>query len=51
MFGKPTKEKLEAKLRKLLEESYKLSTVNRTKSDQKAAEAEEVRKQLEALEK
>ncbi|MEL7497209.1 MAG: Lacal_2735 family protein [Planctomycetota bacterium] len=51
MFGmKSKKEKLEAKLRKLLEEAYKLSHTNRTRSDEKTAEAEEVRKQLEALE-
>lgn len=50
MFGmKSKKEKLEAKLAKLLEEAYKLSRTDRRKSDQKAAEAEEVRKQIEAL--
>lgn len=51
MFGsKSKKEKLEARYKKLLDESFKLSTVDRTKSDLKAAEAEEVRKQLDALE-
>ena len=51
MFGsKSPKEKLEAKYAKLSEESYKLSTVDRAKSDLKAAEANEVLKQLEALE-
>lgn len=51
MFGKKnTKEKLEAKYTKLLDESFKLSTVDRTKSDLKAAEADEVRKQLDELE-
>ena len=51
MFGfKSEKEKLEAKLGKLLEEAYKLSHTDRAKSDAKAAEADEVRKQLEAIE-
>ena len=50
MFGmKSKKEKLEAKLAKLLEEAYKLSTTNRKKSDAKTAEAEELRKQIEAM--
>ena len=50
MFGmKSKKEKLEAKLGKLLEEAYKLSHTNRTKSDEKTAEAEELRKQIEAM--
>ena len=34
-----------------MQESFDLSTVNREKSDQKRAEAEEVGKQLDALEK
>lgn len=51
MFGrKSPKDKLEAKYKKLQEESFKLSTVDRMKSDLKAAEADEVLKQLEALE-
>ena len=51
MFGsKSKKEKLEAKYAKLLEEAFKLSTINRKKSDFKAAEADEVRKELDALE-
>ena len=51
MFGfKSKKEKLEAKHRKLLEESYKLSHTDRAKSDSKAAEADEIRKQLDAME-
>ena len=50
MFGmKSKKEKLEAKLKKLLEESYKLSHVNRKQSDAKAAEAEKIQKQLDAM--
>jgi polyhydroxyalkanoate synthesis regulator phasin len=51
MFGfKSKKEKLEARYKKLLEEAYKLSHVNRTQSDSKTAEADKVRKQIEALE-
>ncbi len=50
MFGfKSKKEKLAAKLAKLLEEAYTLSQSNRRKSDEKAAEAEELRKQIEAM--
>ena len=50
MFGsKSEKEKLEAKYHKLSQESFKLSTIDRKKSDIKAAEADEVRKQLDAL--
>ena len=53
MFGlfkkKSEKEKLQKKYRKLLEESYKLSHTNRSASDQKAAEAEAVLKQIEDL--
>lgn len=50
MFGmKSKKEKLEVKLHKLLEEAYKLSQIDRAKSDAKTAEAEEVRKQLDAM--
>jgi hypothetical protein len=52
MFGSATtKEKLQAKYNKLMQESYDLSTVNRKKSDQKRAEAEEVGRQLDELEK
>lgn len=51
MFGtKSKKEKLEAKLAKLLEEAYQLSRTNRKKSDEKAAEAEELQKQIDAME-
>ena len=50
MFGMKTKkEKLEAKYQKLLEEAYKLSHSNRSKSDEKAAEADELRKQIDAM--
>ena len=51
MFGKQnSKEALEAKYKKLLDESFKLSTTDRMKSALKSAEADEVRKQLDALE-
>ena len=51
MFGLSNKKaKLEKKYKKLLEESYELSKSNRMKSDQKLAEAEDVRKQLDLLE-
>lgn len=51
MFGfKSKKEKLELKLAKLLDEAYKLSHTNRKLSDQKAVEAEELRKQIDAME-
>lgn len=42
-------EKLEDKYKKLLEESFKLSSTNRSLSDQKQAEAQEVLKQIDAL--
>jgi hypothetical protein len=53
MFGlfkkKSQKEILQEKYRKLMEEAHKLSTVDRKASDMKAAEAEEVMKELESL--
>lgn len=49
MFWKSKKEKLQAKVEKLLEESYKLSHSDRQKSDEKAAEANELIKQLDAM--
>jgi polyhydroxyalkanoate synthesis regulator phasin len=50
MFGmKSKKEKLEAKLQKLLTEAYELSHTNRSKSDEKTADAEELRKQIDAM--
>ena len=42
-------ERLEATYKKLLEESYTLSSVNRRESDAKQAEANEVLKQIEQL--
>lgn len=54
MFGlfkkKSEVDKLNDKYRKLMEESHRLSASNRTLSDQKAHEANEVLKQIEALE-
>lgn len=53
MFGlfkkKSEKEILDAKHKKLLEEAFKLSTINRKASDSKYAEAEVVLKQIESL--
>lgn len=52
LFKKKSKlEKLEIEYRKLLEESYKLSTSNRKLSDTKAAEAAEILKRIESLNK
>jgi hypothetical protein len=52
MFGFSSKKnKLEKKYKKLLDEAYHLSHADRRKSDEKTAEAEEVRLELEALEK
>ena len=48
---KSKKEQLAEKYRKLLAESHRLSTTNRALSDQKVAEADEVLKQMDALEK
>ena len=53
MFGlfkkKSEKEKLEERYEQLLAEAYKLSTVNRTASDSKTAEANAVLQKIEAL--
>jgi len=52
MFGSGNnKDKLQAKYNKLMQESYELSTTNRKKSDMKRAEAEEIGRQLDELEK
>ncbi len=52
LFGnKDPKAKLEKQYKKLLDESYKLSTTNRAKSDTVRAEAEAVLKEIEKLEK
>ena len=51
IFKKKSKlELLEEKYQKLVEEAYKLSTINRTQSDQKTAEADVVLKEIELLE-
>ncbi len=49
-FGKSKKQKLEQKHARLLDEAYKASHSNRKQSDLLTAEAEEVRKEIEALE-
>jgi hypothetical protein len=46
---KSEKEKLEEAYEKCLKESYKLSTVNRSKSDQKMAEANKILEEIEKL--
>lgn len=55
MFGlfkkKSEIEKLYDQHKKMLAESHRLSTVNRAESDLKAADAEEVLKKIESLEK
>ena len=52
MFGGSSndKESLQKKYNQLMEESYRLSTSNRKKSDMKRGEAEEVGKLLDELE-
>ena len=52
LFSKKTKaEILQQEYQKLQHESYKLSTVNRAKSDQKMAEAQAKLDELRSLEK
>ena len=47
LFKKKTEaEKLDAQYKKLLKESYELSTSNRRLSDEKAAQANEILKQM-----
>ena len=51
MFGSANKkEKLEKTYKKLLDESFRLSHTNRNKSDEKAASADGIRRQLDAIE-
>ncbi len=54
MFGlfkkKSKKEILNTKHKKLLEEAFKLSTINRKESDSKYAEADAIIKEIENLE-
>lgn len=53
MFGlfkkKSAAEKLQEEYAKLMKEAFDLSKSNRTKSDEKTAEAEEILKKIEAL--
>lgn len=55
MFGlfkkKSEVEKLELKYKKLLEEAHQLSTTNRSKSDEKMYEVNEVLKQIDQIKK
>lgn len=53
MFGSSNNKqrKLESRYRQLMQESMRLSHSNRKKSDEKLAEAELVRQQLDELEK
>ena len=48
-FFKSKKQNLVDKYDRLLNESHKLSTINRTASDEKAAQANDVLKQLDEL--
>ncbi len=51
MFGlfATREEKLQKKYEKLMQEAYKLSTINREASDKKYLEADEVMKEIEEL--
>jgi len=50
LFKKKSKlDKLQDDYKRLLEESYKLSTTNRGESDKKQAEAQKVLEQIEVL--
>lgn len=53
MFGffkkKSELEKLQDQYKALLSEAHKLSTINRSASDAKAAEADEIRKKIDLL--
>lgn len=50
IFKKKTEvEKLQIKYESLMKEAYKLSTINRTQSDQKTFEANEVLEQIEKI--
>ena len=46
---KSPKAVLEAKYKKVIEQAYKLSKINRTASDAKYAEADEIQKAIEQL--
>lgn len=47
--SKSPKEKMQDEYRKLMEQSYKMSTTDRKKSDALRAEAEELIKKIEAM--
>lgn len=50
LFKKKSKlEQLEQQYKKLLEEAFVLSKTNRTKSDEKTAQANQILEQIEAL--
>ena len=49
LFNKNPKAKLEKKYKALMEESFNLSKTNRTASDAKRAEAEEILKEIEKM--
>lgn len=50
LFKKKTEvEKLQEKYQKLMKEAFDLSKINRSESDNKYAEADEVQKQIEKL--
>ena len=52
IFKKKTEvEKLQSKYEALLKEAFELSKINRSKSDQKTFEADEIYKQIETLSK
>ncbi len=48
-FNSSPKKKLQKQYKKLISEAHKLSTSNRSASDQKYAEADAVAKKIEAL--
>lgn len=50
LFKKATEEeKLQKEYKKLMQEAYKLQSINRSESDQKYLEADAVLKKIEAL--
>lgn len=50
LFKKKTPiQKLQEKYDQLIKESYELSTVNRSESDKKQSEAQEILKEIDAL--
>lgn len=52
LFKKKTEiEKLQDKYSKLMAESHKLSTINRSESDAKYAEADDIAKQIDTIKK